>query len=127
MHHITHTKHHAVLVAIVIGIIAFLILLVWPDVHPVPKASNQSAHIIASAVYQCATGKSIHATYVAGSVQLELSDLRALTLPQAISASGARYADANEDFVFWNKGNTAFIQEHNVLTFTDCVTTNVPQ
>jgi membrane-bound inhibitor of C-type lysozyme len=28
-----------------------------------------------------------------------------------MSGSGARYANADESFVFWNKGDTAFITE----------------
>ena len=29
----------------------------------------------------------------------------------SISASGARYANKDETFVFWNKGDTAFVTE----------------
>ena len=32
-------------------------------------------------------------------------------VPQAMSASGARYANKDETFVFWNKGDTAFVTE----------------
>ncbi len=122
MHNIAHTKHRAVIVAFIILILAVTILAVWPDARQVSKdAEKKNAGIIATATYQCADNKSIHAVYTSNSVQLELSDLRALTLPQAISASGARYASTDEHFVFWNKGNTAFIQENNILTFTECV------
>jgi len=40
---------------------------------------------------------------------------------QAISASGARYANTDESIVFWNKGDTAFIQEGDVTTYENCV------
>lgn len=117
-----NTKYRAVIVAFVILIVAVAILAVWPDARRTPQeAGSEIPEIIATAVYQCEGGKFIHAVYTAGSVQLELSDLRALTLPQAISASGARFATADESFVFWNKGDTAFIQENNILTFTDCI------
>lgn len=121
MHDIAHTKHRAVIVAVIILFLAIAILAVWPDVRRAPDTEKKSDQIIATVTYQCADGKSVHAVYTADSVQLELSDLRALTLPQTVSASGARYANANENFVFWNKGNTAFIQEDNTLTFTDCL------
>lgn len=120
MHDIAHTKYRAIIVAFIILFVAILILAVWPDVRRAPENQNKSDQIIATVTYQCAGGKSVHAVYTASSVQLELSDLRALTLSQTVSASGARYANANESFVFWNKGNTAFIQENNILTFTDC-------
>jgi membrane-bound inhibitor of C-type lysozyme len=44
-----------------------------------------------------------------------------MSVPRAMSASGARYANADESFVFWNKGDTAFITEGEETTFKDCV------
>ena len=75
--------------------------------------------------FACNDGKSIDATFVNGpdsSVRLVLSDGRKVTLPQAMSASGARYANADESLVFWNKGNTAFIEENGKATFDGCST-----
>ncbi|MEI7480174.1 MAG: DUF333 domain-containing protein [bacterium] len=43
-----------------------------------------------------------------------------MTLPQVISASGARYANTDESFVFWNKGDTAFVNEGDKQTYVDC-------
>ena len=56
-------------------------------------------------------------------VDLILSDGRTLSVPQAMSASGARYATADESFVFWNKGDTAFVTEGdpNQQTFANCI------
>ena len=45
-----------------------------------------------------------------------------VALPQARSASGARYANANESVVFWNKGDTAFIDENGKSTYSGCST-----
>ena len=78
-----------------------------------------------AAHFACAGGKSIDATFVNGpssSVRLALSDGRKLTLPQAMSGSGARYANAGESIVFWNKGNTAFIEEKGKTTYEGCAT-----
>ena len=46
-----------------------------------------------------------------------------MSVPQAMSGSGARYANADESFVFWNKGDDAFITEGDPdkPTFADCV------
>jgi membrane-bound inhibitor of C-type lysozyme len=39
-----------------------------------------------------------------------------------LSGSGARYANSDETFVFWNKGDTAFITEGNGKeTYSGCV------
>jgi len=56
-------------------------------------------------------------------VEISLSDGRNMVLLQAISASGARYANTDESFVFWTKGDTAFIQEGDVTTYQNCVIT----
>ena len=66
---------------------------------------------VGQGVFKCKDGKSIEATFYASSVDLKLSDGRSMTVPQAISASGARYANADESFVFWNKGDTALVTE----------------
>jgi membrane-bound inhibitor of C-type lysozyme len=81
------------------------------------------APVVAKATFNCKDGKSIDATFYADSVDLKLSDGRSLALPQAMSASGARYASKDESFVFWNKGDTAFITEgkDGKETYSDCV------
>jgi membrane-bound inhibitor of C-type lysozyme len=66
---------------------------------------------VASATFKCKDGKSIEATFYADLVDLKLSDGRSMKVPQAMSASGARYANKDETFVFWNKGDTAFVTE----------------
>jgi membrane-bound inhibitor of C-type lysozyme len=79
---------------------------------------------VATAVFKCDGGKSIDATFYADKVDLKLSDGRSLTVPQAMSASGARYANADETFVFWNKGDTAFVTEgkDDKETYSGCAT-----
>jgi membrane-bound inhibitor of C-type lysozyme len=79
---------------------------------------------VATAVFKCQGGKSIDATFYANSVSLKLSDGRSLMVPQAMSASGARYANKDETFVFWNKGDTAFVTEgkDGKETFSGCAT-----
>lgn len=89
----------------------------WAQLAPGPHEIH--------ARFGCADGKSIDATFVNGtasSVTLTLSDGRKLSLPQARSGSGARYANADESFVFWNKGDTAFIEEGGKTTYADCAT-----
>jgi len=78
-------------------------------------------------VFACDEEKTITALFYIGDdkfVDLVLSDERRLTVPHAISASGARYAKEDESFVFWNKGDTAFITEgignESKTTFENC-------
>lgn len=75
-------------------------------------------------LFSCNDGKIITATFYPSDdqyVDLILSDSRELSLPRAISASGARYAKNDESFVFWNKGDTAFVTENGTNTFDGCV------
>ncbi len=85
----------------------------------------QTAAAPKTALFTCAESKTITATFYPKDdkyVDLSLSDGRKLSVPRAISASGARYANTDESFVFWNKGDTAFIMEGNTTTFADCAT-----
>lgn len=97
-----------------------------------------------NATYMCDAAKTIAAKFYSGtatvpadpniaptpngSVALVLSDGRNITLPQTISASGVRYANADESIVFWSKGNTAFITEgtgsNAPQTYINCVATS---
>lgn len=97
------------------AILAIAALLTLPALAETP---------VATATFKCQGGKSIEATFYASSVSLTLSDGRSLTVPQAMSGSGARYANKNETFVFWNKGDTAFVTEGDdgKDTYSGCAT-----
>lgn len=86
-------------------------------------AQAQDEKPVATATFVCADKKSIVAEFYPDEVSLTLSDGRALSLPQVISGSGARYANNDESIVFWNKGNTAFLTEGSdeAMTYKDCV------
>src|SRR6185369_7530526 len=85
--------------------------------------SQKSETPISQVTFTCDAGKTIEATVYKSKVSLVLSDGRTLDVPQVVSGSGARYANKDESFVFWNKGNTAFITEGApaVQTFSNCV------
>jgi membrane-bound inhibitor of C-type lysozyme len=79
---------------------------------------------INAVAFHCADKKKIRVRITLGepgSVFLRLSDGRSKRLPQMISASGAKYGDTAEKFVFWNKGDTAFIIENEKVTYRNCV------
>ena len=100
-------------------------------------AFAQNAAPIATVQYSCAQGRTLSAEYFdgptrtapdgrpipGGRVILTLAGGRKLTLPQTLSGSGVRYANEGESFVFWNKGNTAFVEEgtNQTVTYKDCV------
>jgi putative hemolysin len=77
--------------------------------------------VINSVIFTCADAKTIQSIFFSDKVELILSDKRTMLLSQAISASGARYVNSDESFVFWNKGNTAFVDEKGIVTFKDCI------
>jgi putative hemolysin len=78
--------------------------------------------VINSAIFNCADNKTIQAVFLKDNVSLTLSDGRHLQLPQGMSGSGVRYVNTDESFVFWNKGDTAFIEEGKDTTYKDCMT-----
>ena len=87
--------------------------------------------------YLCDGGKTIDAAFYkgeaivgepgeppvsTGSVNVRLSDGREFDLPQTISADGIRYANQDETFVFWGKGNGALVLEDNVeKSYIGCI------
>lgn len=66
-------------------------------------------------IYQCGTGYRITAKYYSLSdgslnfVKMIMADGKEQTLPQALSASGARYTDDRE-LVWWIKGDSARLE-----------------
>ena len=117
-------KNNNLVISLLIIILASVLggyLLRRHVVAPVPASLNQNP----SYTFMCPDNKSITATFHLpddASVDIVLSDGRTMNLPHAESASGARYANADESFVFWNKGTSAFIEEHGKTTYDGCVT-----
>ncbi|QQR82816.1 MliC family protein [Candidatus Campbellbacteria bacterium] len=91
-----------------------------------------------SALFSCAGGNTIAGVFYdgevvpgatadepptpSGHIDLTLSDGRTMTLQQTISADGVRFVNADESFVFWNKGNGALVLEQDEeKTYTGCV------
>lgn len=107
-------------------ILAFTIWTLWNTVQMIQtKQQNPASPMITSVNYACSSAKTIQAVYFNNTVELQLSDKRSLLLMQGISGSGVRYTNSDESITFWNKGNTAFIEEGptNTLTYNNCVQT----
>lgn len=121
-----------VLLIVIVLVIVAGIAIYATSQNSQPSVAQQTSPVTQNiqAVFTCDGGKSVNATFMnesnstttGNSVLLSLSDGRQMTLPQAISADGARYANADESVVFWNKGNGAFIQENGTTTFDNCLT-----
>lgn len=95
--------------------------------------STSTAQFVTKATFVCNNNQTIIASFfnpassspeTLGSVSLILSDGRSKILTKIMSASGAKYSNADDSFVFWNKGNTAFIEEGSAQTetYTNCTT-----
>ena len=110
----------AVLVIVSVGIF-YLYYQKSQQKIPVVVQSPVTDGVINSVIFNCAENKTIQSIFFKDRVELTLSDGRNMLLSQAMSASGARYANNNESFVFWNKGDTAFVDEAGQVTFKDCL------
>jgi len=86
-------------------------------------------YLIAQVMYICNNNKTINASFYkgktklvkpgeppipSGSMKIVLSDGRSFDLPQTISADGSRYANTDESFIFWSKGDGALVLENNI-------------
>lgn len=142
MNTITRTQAIALVVAVII-----IVLIIMQGFK---QGSNAPGNLVATVSYSCNAGKTITAKYYegvskpavtpdqpptpGGSVALTLSDGRMMTLAQTISADGTRYANKDESFVFWSKGNGALVLENNqeksfigCIKVSDNVGGNLPQ
>lgn len=78
---------------------------------------------ITSVTYVCDGNATIQAQFFDDKAELEMPDDSSLLLTQGISASGVRYTNSDESLTFWTKGNTAFMQEGENITYNNCVET----
>lgn len=98
--------------------------------NPAPvqlQQQNQANNKITSASFTCVNNKYINAIFFNEKVELTLSDKRNLLLLRGISASGARYTNTDQSIVFWNKGDTAFIEENGQKTYDCYITPEYPR
>ena len=117
-----------------------LVFIVFTFYSQKSKQNNVINHSTptTSAIFTCDKGKTISADFYdgptispaspdmppipGGSAALSLSDGRTFTLKQTISADGARYANTDESFVFWNKGSGAIVLEQGKeARYTNCL------
>lgn len=106
-----------------------------------PTTTSSIALGVTIVSYTCDEGKTISAEYIqgndtasttpdgrpvpSGAVELSFADGTIVRLPQTLSASGIRYANADESFIFWSKGTTAFVEQgignEQTQTYKNCV------
>ena len=113
----------AIILFVVVWYVGFCVGRYW--VSPGRQGTDAPlTGVLNAAVFRCDMPKDsfISSVFYKDRVSLTLSNGRRITLPHALSADGARYANADESFVFWNKGNTAFVTENGTTTYDGCVT-----
>lgn len=117
-----YSKTLALIVYISTFFIGFYLGQGYEAAQAAVREYQKQSEVINTAVFACPESKAIYAEFRKNEVRLVLNDGRRITLPQTISGSGARYANSDESFIFWNKGNGAFIEENEFTTYQDCVT-----
>jgi heat shock protein HslJ/membrane-bound inhibitor of C-type lysozyme len=87
--------------------------LAYTYTHTFKKSATKTAE----QMFVCKNGLAVNAVFYQGSdvknskVEITMIGTTSpITLPQTVSASGARYANADESIIFWNKGNTAQLE-----------------
>ncbi len=99
-------KH--ILIVVVVLLVAYFFIN-RPQTVPAPVVSSDSTF-----TYMCNEGKTVAVLQGKDGIQVTLSDGRSFALPHSPSADGTRYANKDESFVFWSKGNGALVLENNV-------------
>jgi membrane-bound inhibitor of C-type lysozyme len=99
-----------IVVLVIVGAVVFL---------KKNSAPTPSVHNTIQAIFSDGT-TTVNAVFdnTDDSVTFFLPALGQLTLPRAVSASGARYANADESIVFWNKGNDLTITKNGAEIFS---------
>ena len=119
--------------AVIVVLVLLLVVIYYSQSPKQPVVQSE----VTTAQYVCAGPHTITAAYYpgtpapapqpgqppipTGSVTLTLDDGRALTLQRTLSADGARYANADESIVFWNKGNGITITEGSQQMYLGCM------
>ena len=120
----------------ILVIILLVAAIVWYFVDKKDVSSQEEQlDLIAEVYYVCDEGKIIEAGFYKGEEQTAepgeqpiptgevtlVFDGQTLTLPQTISADGGRYANSDESFIFWDKGDKALVFQDGVeKDFTNC-------
>lgn len=80
---------------------------------------------ISVVTYVCDRGHSIRAAYYERLAEVAIDNRATSTLNQTVSASGIRYGNADESFVFWSKGDEALIMRNNSMDqeYANCSST----
>ncbi len=117
--------NHKTSIGILIGLVAVLavggfMLFGQPDKGPrynsqLPAPAGEQQ--VQAITFYGVSGEEVPATFAPHSVTFSTKALGEMTLSQTPSGSGARYADANEKIVFWNKGNEITIYKDNAIIF----------
>jgi membrane-bound inhibitor of C-type lysozyme len=103
--------------------IAIVVIVVIAIYFLNQMSQNKTLSDTTAMMFICDDTKSITALYRSDDntrVNLRLSHSPQVSLSQAISASGARYASADESLTFWSKGKEATITENGKITYSDC-------
>lgn len=116
-------------------LVVIVIVLIWtskmkpieePAVNQTPETTTNTEPKAFVFVDQ-QTKEETTASFTDNSVTFTNAKLGTMTLPQTVSASGARYANADESIVFWNKGNDLFITQNGKIVFNGSTEPTQPQ
>jgi membrane-bound inhibitor of C-type lysozyme len=85
------------------------------------KNEQTIAPVLSETIFVCSNDKKLTAKFSDGIVTLDLPDSRSFTLLEKTSTSGTRYANEGDEIVFWNKGDTTFLEEKGVEILSNCI------
>lgn len=105
---------------ILIAIIGAVVLIGVGYVLWVNGPSPEEVQTLQEQMLVCTDGTEIDVAWRSNDSVIVTLDGVPYELPQVISASGARYANSDESFVFWNNGNESMILVDDELVHEGC-------
>ncbi len=115
-------------------VMALVLAGAWMVLRPSYESARDAQHAVPlpiAALFSCTSGKTVSAAFYQGSVaqtpvpgepprptgwvEVSFDHGATTTLAQTLSADGARYANADESVVFWNKGDEAIVMHGEKL------------
>jgi membrane-bound inhibitor of C-type lysozyme len=107
-----HSKTYKIILAIIVVII--VILGIWWGISISKNATPSASNTKTTVTYVCPSGSNVEATFNNADHTVTLTDANGQQnlLPQTRSADGGRYANSDESYIFWDKGNEALVTQN---------------
>lgn len=105
------------IIAVLLALIVLVFGYLW---FTAETKTSEEISVVKEEDLVCTDGTEVNLKLLANENAIVTLDGTPYELSLAISASGARYANADESFVFWNKGNESMVLVNDEVVYEGC-------